>query len=84
MSKSSGHDGGRALISDIQECDIFKVLAKFIIESKERTHLEAFGGIYGFILLASLADLEVKKAIRVIRGVKIEIWARSVRIIREC
>ncbi|SRR5258706_1101445 len=30
MSKGSGHDGGRTLISDMQEWDIFKMLGKFI------------------------------------------------------
>ena len=68
----------------MQEWDIFEVLGKFINRLKQKTHLEALGGIYGFILLASLAYLEVKKAIRVTRCVKIEIWAKSVRIIREC
>jgi hypothetical protein len=55
----------------------------FINESKQRTHLEAFSGNCGFILLASLPHLEVKKAIGVTRGVEIEIRAKSVRIIRE-
>ncbi len=73
MSKGSGHDGGGVLISDMQEWDIFKMLGKFISESKERTHLEALGGNCSFLLFASLAHLEVKKAIKVIRGVKIEI-----------
>ena len=68
----------------MQEWEIFKMLGKFINESKQRTHLEALGGNCGFFLFASLAHLEVKKAIKVIRGVKIEIWARSLRIILEC
>jgi hypothetical protein len=73
MSKVSVHDGGRALISDMQTWDIFKVLKTFINEPKQQTHLEALSGNCGFVLLASLPHLEVKKAIRVIPGVEIEI-----------
>ena len=81
MSKVSGHVGGRALISDMQEWDSFKMLGKFIGTHEEKTHLETLSNTYGFILLTSLLHLEVKKTIGVIHSVNINVQARIVRII---
>jgi len=72
-----GTDFGHARVGYLQDVE------KYISEPEQRTHFEALSGNCGFILLASLLHLEVKKAIGVSRGIEIEIRANSVRIIRE-
>lgn len=83
MSKVSGHEGGRALISDMQGWDIFKVSGNLINESEQMTYLEALSGNCRLILLASLLHLEVEKTIGVIHRVDIKIQTQSVRVVRK-